>query len=876
MASPLIGRQAEVSAIDDLVAGGGAVVLAGGAGVGKSAIGRALADRARERAWAVEHVVGTVTARGLTFGATARLLPGTGDPSADGRGTQQLLTAAVARFRERALATPLLLVVDDAQLLDPASATLVQHLVLDGAAPCVVIVRTAEVCPDPIVSLWKDGHARRIGVAPLHREHASQLLAYVLDGTAGTLLDAELWRLTRGNPLFLRELVAAARADGVLAAVDGVWTLRGSLPTSSRLADVIDVRLRALDPEDRAAIELIAVGEPLRLAVARAAVGLERLERLETRELVTVDAVTGLLRASHPMYGEVLRATMPATRRAGLASDLADALATTGPADPGDARLVAALLLEAGRVPPPDMAVRGATAALAVADVDLAERLARHATDRFPLEANLVLGRALRLQERSAEAEVVLASASRAARTDAQVAEVALARARTRLWAREDLATARALLEAARDQIDDRGWKATIEAEIALHLARFGDMAQGADVAEAALERPAITPRAELAALVITTLQKALALAADGLDDALARGLQLAEELRAEEPLATDQLLLTQATQLFYTDLRAARLLTDERSRVRSPLRGAWRMAAAIGDVLAGDPVAAVVAAHEAQVAMEQVDPFGNLAMARAIQALALAQVGDPSAATTGTTLLEPDVQQEPRARVWADRARVWHAVLAGDLDRAVEVAVSGGTAAVGSGYLGWGGDLLHDAVRLGAAERVVEPLHDTTTGCGFPVAELFGRHATALVAADVEALGGIAAGFVDAGSPLFAAEVHGQVAALHVERADPTAATRAAARAQVLSDACSGPTTPALAVVEALGLSDRERELGRLAASGRSNREIAEDLVLSLRTVENHLSRTYRKLGVNGRGDLREVLGRPAVDPVRGRGPRW
>jgi DNA-binding CsgD family transcriptional regulator len=47
-----------------------------------------------------------------------------------------------------------------------------------------------------------------------------------------------------------------------------------------------------------------------------------------------------------------------------------------------------------------------------------------------------------------------------------------------------------------------------------------------------------------------------------------------------------------------------------------------------------------------------------------------------------------------------------------------------------------------------------------------------------------------------------------------------------------------------------------------RLAADGRSNREIALELYVTLKTVEGHLSRAYTKLGIDGRGDLAEILG--------------
>lgn len=52
-------------------------------------------------------------------------------------------------------------------------------------------------------------------------------------------------------------------------------------------------------------------------------------------------------------------------------------------------------------------------------------------------------------------------------------------------------------------------------------------------------------------------------------------------------------------------------------------------------------------------------------------------------------------------------------------------------------------------------------------------------------------------------------------------------------------------------------GLTDREREIAGLVARGMANREIAEKLVLSVRTVETHVSRVLTKLGLRTRGQL-------------------
>jgi len=71
---------------------------------------------------------------------------------------------------------------------------------------------------------------------------------------------------------------------------------------------------------------------------------------------------------------------------------------------------------------------------------------------------------------------------------------------------------------------------------------------------------------------------------------------------------------------------------------------------------------------------------------------------------------------------------------------------------------------------------------------------------------------------------------------------------------AAVLADSLAGPAKPATSPVA--GLSARESEVLRLLAEGRSNRGIAETLVLSVRTVEKHIANIYAKIGARGRVD--------------------
>jgi DNA-binding NarL/FixJ family response regulator len=81
------------------------------------------------------------------------------------------------------------------------------------------------------------------------------------------------------------------------------------------------------------------------------------------------------------------------------------------------------------------------------------------------------------------------------------------------------------------------------------------------------------------------------------------------------------------------------------------------------------------------------------------------------------------------------------------------------------------------------------------------------------------------------------------------------------------LAERCEGAQTPALATgSEPVALTKREREVATLAARGLASRDIAETLVVSTRTVENHLQRAYEKLGVRSRAELADALGEAAT----------
>jgi DNA-binding NarL/FixJ family response regulator len=60
--------------------------------------------------------------------------------------------------------------------------------------------------------------------------------------------------------------------------------------------------------------------------------------------------------------------------------------------------------------------------------------------------------------------------------------------------------------------------------------------------------------------------------------------------------------------------------------------------------------------------------------------------------------------------------------------------------------------------------------------------------------------------------------------------------------------------------------LTPSEHRICRMAVEGMGNRDIAQALFVTVRTVELHLTHSYQKLGISSRGELSRVLSRPEI----------
>ena len=207
--------------------------------------------------------------------------------------------------------------------------------------------------------------------------------------------------------------------------------------------------------------------------------------------------------------------------------------------------------------------------------------------------------------------------------------------------------------------------------------------------------------------------------------------------------------------------------------------------------------------------------------------------------------------------------ARAWTAAAEGELSRARALALEGRRRRGRAGRTASRCARCTRRCRLGAAGRA-------PAGCDRrrsprrvegPFAPLAAAHAAARRRA--RALLDVAERFAGAGLLLVAAEAAGAAGGRLPREGREASARRAEARAAAWLRDCEGARPPTLrALGPAEELTPREREVALLAAGGLSSAEIAERLVVSVRTVDNHLQRAYGKLGIGGRHELADALG--------------
>jgi DNA-binding CsgD family transcriptional regulator len=797
---------------------------------------------------------------------------------------------------------PLVLAIDDAHWADTPSVRFLDYLGrrLDGLGVLVI----ACMRPDESVEVAAlRPSARVVELAPLSRDG----VARVVDELPGDAADT-LHRVTGGNPLLLLQLMGALQAEGVTPSAAQIGRLR-----PRAIADSILLRLGRLPAEcSRLAFAVAVLGASADLRHAAVVAELDVSAAAGAADMLAAAQIVNAgqpLEYVHPVVHTAIYEELPRSRRAELHGRAAAVLrAAAAPAEQVASHLLAAhpagdpaaagILRQAAR-----LAMRGGAPAAAV---ELLRRA--HAEPPAPADHAQVLGELgeaeLQLARHEAASEHLSAAVAVA---DDPVAAArwmpALARAMLESQGAE---AALAMLDEAIDAV------ARLDRDVALQLegerASVGQLRIG--LAPGALER---LRRVTVAERVTDgkTLGERLVLASEAQRCWFACEPAEVAVRTARRALADGTLLAeTAAEAIPFSQAVYTLILADDVDVVHAELDAALRSARERGSIVGFATVStslSCLAFRAGRLADAEADAMQALEALRPLDATPLL---DMVASFAVRYLVESLVEQGELTGADALLAEYGFDGPLADLVPLNRLLYSRGVLRLAQGRAA---DALDDMLTMGRRDAhagVDNPALPWRVGAALAQLSLGEREQARRHAEDYAALAerwgtasarGVAAralGLVHDGEERLArleesvALLERSPARLELARslialgaALRTRGQRSDARATLergadLARRCGSPVLAEQAAegLAALGLRPRrlmfsgaesltasERRVAAMAGEGLSNKQIAEALFVTPKTVENHLGRVYRKLAIGSRAELTDALGRAA-----------
>lgn len=828
------------------------LVLSGAAGIGKSRLlHEAVAPL--EETTAVYRASASIATSGLPFGGLAQILPADPPPGLSPAG---LLRWAAECLRTDADGRPIVLAIDDAHLLDPPSAALTHLLVREGAT-LLGTLRLAEPVPAPISALWTEGLIKHAELGPLPPDDSLALLAALVDGPVEAGSAQRLGRLGGGNPLLLRELVLAAVGGGELEKAYGFWRWTGRLSLAPSLAELVDTRIGALAPGVRDVLELVAFGEPIGLSLLLSAVAPADVEAAEERGLIRVRGSERRhdVRLAHPLYGEVVRLRCPVTRSRRLLATLAGLIEGAGSRRRTDLLRVAVWRLDSGTAQDSAALLAAAAQAFEGFDVELARRLATAARDAGAgFAAAELLATALLFADEPEKALEVLGEGP-----GGGTREVLLRTLVEFFGLGRDTAVETLAATAGHDAADAAHLRA-FESYARLQRHQLG---RARALAEGVLADPAARVTSRALARCVPAF-----LAAAGGDTGAAR--EMIRAVEADRPIWQREAPAMQYA--LQTALGTLLSVSLDLPGIERIVTAEFADLAQSGGFGFGSGWVSLLSSHASWLRGRTDEALSAAEQACAALAPARSYDGSAHFGRAGIAALRGDLRLARESIAsgdraaghlaglyypWREQARAWTHACAGELAPAVRVLLDLAARLRSDGLHAHELLALHDVVRFGQAGQVAERVAALTRVVGGAAVPAIGRFAAA--GEDGEEHLRVAREFAGLGYQLFGAEA--AAGALRIFRAarDPRALAASTLLADILAR-CGPLRTPALIAVQP-ALTVRERQVAELAADGVRSRDIADQLFLSPRTVENHLQRVYTKLGVGGRNELAPAL---------------
>ncbi len=841
---PFVGR---VNALTELrrALGDLGAVVSGPAGIGKSALIARGVPRPAAR------IVATPAGKAMPLWALESLI---GERPAPHALPDVLVRHLTARHGGPGLP---ILVIENIDHLDDPSLAIVVHLISQRSVRIAASRSDIARPPDSVRALWREAGLHRIDLGPLDEDEVAELLRQALGGPLDGRSAAVLTDLAGGIPWLIRDLVVGARASGTLVPVEGLWCLVGVPAVGPDLVDRVASDLSRLDDDQVAAIELLAFGGPLPPELADQVIDPSVSESLERRRILSLrdDRGQTVMAITSPLVAEVVNRGIPRGARRRLASRLAaaaEAIGTNGSAL--EVRTVT-WLLDAGAEVDAERALAAARAAVEGGDPTLAERLAAASAAKVPsTEAALLESWCAEESGRREHAEQVLTE-HRPVGDEAATA-IAIRRAEQQFWGRRDKTAADAILDEQSLAVADP-WCLAAEAQRGLFEGLDGKVDAALDRVLPLVDHPThmvLSTASLAAAFSLTAADRAVeakAVAESALQllagpspalfiDSGVQIIGVAFAMHgAGEFLAADELL---AEVYRFTLGRAGRQAQGWAALLRAHVLAAR-----------GRPIPAMEAAVEAEQVWVSARLDGPARWSATVAALALADTGDVD--ELEQALRRVDAYDPVPFRLFdpeTARAHAWLRFHRAD-PQAPAAFEAAAVLARSTGRIAMAAAAAHDLVRIGEPARATQILASLPPGSA--VTSLRRDLAQACCEGNGHALLSVADGFAAMGADGWAVEARALARPFQ-----PASAALLRIEVERMASEHGLATPPVRSLVERPepnALTSREAEVVRLAANGTTNRAIAGELVVSLRTVENHLHRAFTKLGVTSRSEL-------------------
>ncbi len=876
----LTGRNEDLRSAVEAIQGSNhvAVLLLGDSGIGKSTLLEAVVAELQTAVTPVR-IHGSPSLSNVPYGVLGPFIVGL--PVQEATSQLAVLRTFWARLEDERSASqkPLLLIVDDAHDLDESTAGILVELAAAGWAKLLVASATRPGLPEPLLQLWFEGIAERLDLRPLSQHQTNAILEGALGPQVLPSVAEILWEASEGNPLLLNGLIEDAKSDGTLLQRNGVWLLARPLNShGDRLTDVVRRQLLRRSPAERQALNLIALSEPVSRDAIESTVGEDPVAALIEHEMIRVTpAPHPQLRLWHSIYGDTLRNLISPARSLQLRQSLLRRLDSEPTSAEGLLRQVS-WSMECGAEIEDRQLLRAAVLASRLYEDELARKASALVKDpELQVAARAVTARTYFNTSDYAAARDILE------RDFAKGLSVAVLLTGTLMWAAVQAALghtpadimdrAGALLEAGerlgRENPEDADGilKATRERYDTMHAMVYALAGEYPEGAGTEADGEAVPPANTLeAAFRLALTSERLLVQGKAVQSfaAVSEALETAGSGPDELYFLAEFLVARAAAAVIHGgDWEAAEKLLAGVGAGQGPnlisFGGGVHAAHGIILLYQGKAAQSLNTLSAALESLRLADPQQLFALVCSMGFAAAAEVGAKDKATAFLA----DYEAAPRAvsrylRVLSQMAVTYGKARLGNYPAAVDELRALGRPNGDGSTAGLEFDSLTFCLALGDRNAAVRLL-ELQPGLEGPRPAAICHYAAAIRT-------DLATDHLEAGKSCEDAELWGFAALAYDAAANGYRAAGDTLRERMAlsqrkrcldrADSLAGQEQEAESDVLGL-LTRRERDIVALAVRGLSDRQIAAELQVSIRTVEGHLYRSYAKLNVKGRDQL-------------------